>query len=292
MTIPLQKDAVQTNRIRAVNSNFFIYEDAQDRVIAFRAANIVENFTPDVADESPQFSIGAFSVYRSDEAIRCVYDGARRISAIFLPTDKKGLDGKITARIENYLSDAYQLDPNALSLRGAFESFERLVLDAADFCGCLTDISHEGDGIRSLPQYGYTQNNNCEHIAISLPIITLMYRQISALRGFNFKVTLKDSLPCLIFSAKVLFPDATASPTLSDFPEYSALCELLDGEIITKAKLSSVDEATDGQERLYRFSIVICPQTVDPRGILRAPAWQSHARAIIDEIDPDLEGKY
>ena len=114
-----------------------------------------------------------------------------------------------------------------------------------------------------------------------------MYRRISALRGFNFKITFSDGIPCLVFSAKVILGDKN-----NDIPECSALLKITGTDDLTFVhKLTELDEDCDSG-KLFKLSLAICPQTADPKGILRAPEWKKHTETILSKIDLDVPGRF
>lgn len=290
MIFPIYKEAVQTDRIRKTDNELFLFKDEDSQPIAFRSCDINDPAIPDLALDKLLFEIGAFSFYEGGNCIYFLYHGARRIVGCISPLDRTLRDERMARDIELYFRKAYSLDPYAVSLRTAFVGFGELVSSAAEFCGCLTDIMSDDPESSCFSQYQISvDNTGCEHIAVALPILALMFRRISALRGFNFKITLKDSLPCLIFSAKILIEEIGKIKAPDDIREYSALTDILgDNGMIVDARIRELD----GDEKLHRLSIVLCPQTVDPRGILRAPVWRQQAKRIIDSIDVDLDGKY
>lgn len=293
MVFPNCKENVQTDRIKSFDNELFFFSEGNGIPFADRSSDIITPTVP-AAFGKLLFDVGAFSLYESQGELYCLYHGTRRIVARISPLNNTPI-GEITVRkLEDYLWSAYRLDPYAITARMAFERFEILVSSVAEFCGCLTDILQDGGDPLSIPPYALSvQNVNCEHIALSLPIISLMFRRISSLRGFNFKVTVNGDLPCLIFSAGILPDNFGVTPDLSQIPEYSQLLDTVgDDGLIIGARIREVDETEDHGDRVYRLSLAICPQTVDPRGILRAPVWREQTKDILDSLDIDLEGKY
>lgn len=290
--LSLYKEAVKTDRIVKFTNDLSFYRYGELKPFAFRSADIDKQTAPEI-DGRTLFELGAFTIYENRGEIYCIYHAACKIIARITPLNGKAIDSNTLRKIKEYLADAYLLDPYTVSVRSAFEKYDRTVSAVADFCGCLTDIMSEYNAFDSFDYYPKFNSINCAHIAISLPIISLMYRRISALRGFNFKVTFKDSLACLIFSAKVIFPNAEVPSDVSDIREYSVLRDILGGDgLIVGARLKTVEESGENGEGIYRLSIAILPQTVDPRGILRAPVLGRQAENIIDSLDIDLDGKY
>ncbi len=286
MLFPAYQETVQIDRIKKFDNELFFFNDNHSKPFASRSSNADKSAVLAVLPEEPATVIGAFSLYRDGEKLYCAYKGVRKIVAYISRSDDRTVN-----EIEKYLKKAYTLDPYAISARAAFEGFEELVCTVSEFCGCLTDIVSDGADANYFPLYGSSlENVNCEQVALSLPIVALMFRHFSALRGFNFKVTLKDSLPCLIFSARALLGDID---TPSDIPEYSALTDILgDDGLVIGARIKELDEYTESGEQIYRLSLAVCPQSFDPRGILRAPAWRQRVKTLIEDLDIELIGKY
>ena len=293
MLFPAYKESVRIDRIKKLDTDLFFFRNDEGKPFAYRSSGGEHTDVSAITSKDPISSIGAFSLYEKGGEVYCIYDGARKVSAKITPSGKSDSAHASARKIEEYLKDAYRLDPYAISAQTALEGFENLVFTAAELCGCLTDVGRDTE-TNFHPRYAVSSENvNCEYIALSLPIIALMFRRISALRGFNFKVTLKDSLPCLIFSAKVLFDDEEAPREPSDISEYSALCDIFGDEgLIIGGRIKESDEITESGKAIYKLSLAVCPQTFDPRGILRAPAWRAKVKNIIDELDVDIEGKY
>ena len=286
MLSPAYKESVRVDRIKKFDNELFFFNGNQNKPFAYRSADGDGATVLETVYTAPSSVIGAFSLCRDGDRLCCTYDGANKITALI-----SGAEAWTENVIEEYLRRAYALDPYAVSARAAFEGYEELATRAADFCGCLTDVMHDGTAADYFPIYGASiENANCEQIAITLPIVALMFRRLSALRGFNFKVTFKDSLPCLIFSARALLGDIKEP---ADIPEYSALADTLgDNGLVIGSRIKRLDEYTESGEPIYRLSLAVCPQSFDPRGILRAPAWRQRVKDLIDDLDIELTGKY
>lgn len=275
---------------RQFDDEFLIFKRDECRPFAHRSPNsdACRNRGTDASDTI--FEFDRFRLYGNEKEIRCKYDGRPLLTARLLSlNDKKTFGKRDIDEIINYFSAAYNLDPYSLPHVSAVSRLEELVSRVADFCGCLSDIYRED---AKETDYGFLPENkqNCSFIAVSLPIIALMYRRISALRGFNFKVSFVDSLPCLGFSAKILIEQE--KPKATDIPEYATLCEIADSDkLIIAARLIKLEE-DDFEDGLYRLSVVICPQDIDPRGLLRAPGRLKKTRNIIDKFDFNIPGKY
>ncbi len=226
--------------------------------------------------------IGEFEISRADKDLICRYIGKPSGFALIAPLAEEGDVFDKTEVVLGYLRAAYSLELSARCIEG----FEDIIFRLAERCGCLTDIYREDD-TKPIP---IAQGKpDSAFIAVSLPIIALMYRRISALRGFNFKITFADGLPCLVFSAKVILPDGDC---IDDIPEHFRLCRLSNTDEISYVyRMSEIDEICDGG-RMFKLSLAICPQTVDPRGILRAPEWKRHTESILSKIDLDVPGRF
>ncbi len=291
--LSLYKEPVTVNRIKKMDTELFLYRYGESKPFAFRSANNENPIAPTVGGNE-LFTIGAFSLYEDRGELYCIYRGSSKLVARISPLKSSLLRTNTVKQLEEYFLNVYLLDPCAVSLRSAFERFDKAVSEVAAFCGCLTDIMSEyGDSVVP-PQYpSYFENPNCAHIAVSLPVISLMYRRISALRGFNFKVTVKDSCLCLIFSAKVVFPDGELPHSPDDIREYSVLSDILGSEgLIIGAKLREVEGSDENGECIYRLSLAISPQAVDQTGLLRSSVMRQKARELFDGLDIELDGKY
>lgn len=236
------------------------------------------------AEESLIDRIGEFNISRADKDLICRYVSKPSGFALIAPLDEdKNTFDKADAVI-GYLHAAYSLE---LSTR-CVERFEDIIFRLAERCGCLSDIYREDNGI-NLPLGIAKGKPDSAFIAVSLPIIALMYRRISALRGFNFKITFADGLPCLVFSAKVILRD---NEGLADIPEHLRLCEITQSDEISYVyRLSEIDEDCSCG-RLFRLSLAICPQTADPSGVLRAPEWKMYTESVLSKIELDVPGRF
>ena len=228
--------------------------------------------------------IGEFEISRTKKELICKYIGKPSVFALIAPLDEESDIFNKTEAVIGYLRAAYSLEIS----RKCIEGFEDIILRLTERCGCLSDIYREDIGI-NLPLGIPKGKPDSAFIAISLPIIALMYRRISALRGFNFKITFADGLPCLVFSAKVILRD---NEGIADIPEHLRLCEITHSDEISYVyRLSEIDEDHNGG-RLFRLSLAICPQTADPSGVLRAPEWKMHTEGILSKIELDVPGRF
>lgn len=275
---------------RKFENEFLIFKEDENRPFAHRSPNLETCGNRETDESDTLFEFDRFHLYGNEKELCCKYNGNPALSARLLLLDNKKTFGKRDVDvIVNFISAAYNLDPYTLPRVSAISAFEDLISRVADFCGCLTDIYRE-DIKENI--YGFLPENkqNGSFIAVSLPIIALMYRRISALRGFNFKVSFVDSFPCLGFSAKILLD--RDKPKATDIPEYATLCELADSDkLIIAARLIKLTEE-DSPDELYKLSVVICPQDIDPRGLLRAPVRIKKTQSIIDKFDFNIPGRY
>ncbi len=238
------------------------------------------SYNINVKDIATIEKIGRFDISKSEKQIICRYRGNPAGYAVIAPLEDKSYLSEKAEIIIDYLRAAYSLELSAKDI----EKFEEFTDRIAGRCGCLTDIYREESNIKDSFRID-TAKPDSAFIAISLPIIALMYRRISALRGFNFKITFAEGLPCLVFSAKVILSDKD-----SVIPEREALCSIAGtDELSFVHRLQELGEECDGG-KLFKLSVGICPQTVDPRGILRAPEWKRHTDNILSKIDLDVPG--
>jgi hypothetical protein len=226
--------------------------------------------------------IGQFRITDAENVLICRYIGKPALSAVIAPLDNSSNIADKAEPLIGYLRAAYSLE---LSVKD-IEKFEELTARLAERCGCLTDIYRE-DNILDLPFGLDSAKPDSAFIAVCLPIIALMYRRISALRGFNFKITFADGLPCLVFSAKVILSDKD-----SIIPEQQALSRITGTDGLSFIhRISDLGEECNGGS-LFRLSVAICPQTSDPRGILRAPEWKKRTENTLSKIDLDVPGRF
>lgn len=256
---------------------------AEGEKLPFAYRSPVPEITPYSFAEAKMIErIGEFEISRADKGLICRYIEKPSGFALIAPLTEEGDIFDKTEVVIGYLRAAYSLELSTKCIEG----FEDIVFRLAERCGCLTDIYREDDSNRLPIAQGKPDS---AFIAVSLPIIALMYRRISALRGFNFKITFADGLPCLVFSAKIILPDGGC---IDDIPEHCRLCKLSNTDEVSYVyRMSEIDEEYDGG-RMFKLSLAICPQTIDPRGILRAPEWKMHTESILSKIDLDLAGRF
>lgn len=264
----------------AFDDKLLLFAEGEALPFAYRSP-VPENIPYSIARESPIERIGEFEITRAGNDIICRYIGKPSGFAVISPVTENCRLFEKSEVVIDYLRAAYSLELSAKCI----DSFEDIIYRIAEKCGCLTDIYREDDGAR-LP---FAQGKpDSAFIVLSLPIIALMYRRISALRGFNFKITFADGLPCLVFSAKVILPDID----IRNIPEHNRLCEISQTEEISYIyRLSEIDEECNGG-KLFKLSLAICPHAVDPRGILRAPEWRKHTESILSKIELDVPGRF
>ncbi len=272
------------NRKKAAASfddKLLLFAEGEKIPFAYRSP-IPENTPYTITKEVLVEKIGEFEISRADKKLICRYIGKSSGFALIAPLAEESDIFDKTEVLLGYLRAAYSLELSTRCIAG----FEDIIFRLAERCGCLTDIYREDDTKPIIIAQGRPDS---AFIAVSLPIIALMYRRISALRGFNFKITFADGLPCLVFSAKVILSDGDC---IDDIPEHCRLCKLANTDEISYVyRMSEIDEICDGG-RMFKLSLAICPQAVDPRGILRAPEWKKHTENILLKIDLDVPGRF
>lgn len=172
------------------------------------------------------------------------------------------------------------------------DSVEQIVKLIADYCGCNTDIYRDSEILTFNASTGKI-NSEGALICSVVAILSLLFRRLSALRGFNFKYTHSRGLPCLQFSANILL-DHDAHGIDSE-PEYKAVCDLIGSPdrfiaLSLGAPTIEAEEKSDG--RLCRLNLAFCALTRDPLGILRADEWSRKAKGIMDGIELDVPGRF
>ncbi|MBQ8259119.1 MAG: hypothetical protein IJY97_06095, partial [Clostridia bacterium] len=234
------------------DDKLLLFEEGERLPFAYRSP--VPEITPYSFAEARMIErIGEFEISRAGKDLICRYVGKPSGFALIAPLAEEGDAFDKAEVVLGYLRAAYSLE---LSMR-CIEGFEDIIFRLAERCGCLTDIYREDDRNRLPIAQGKPDS---AFIALSLPIIALMYRRISALRGFNFKITFADGLPCLVFSAKVILPDGNY---INDIPEHCRLLKLSNTDEVSYVyRMSEIDEECNGG-RMFKLSLAICPQTVD-----------------------------
>lgn len=231
----------------------------------------------------------SFSVYLDADCVTCNYSGRPDFSAAVIGLGDADFDSEEIARyILRALAEAYELDPYKVPRRSSYRMYEDFVVKSAGFCGCLTDIEREPsvDGY-PIPLASRSEKNSA-FVAMALPTVALMYRRLSALRGFNFKLTFAEELPCLVFSARII---AEGVEDASDIRELSFLRDLeKEGGLKVLTRLRECDD--DEEMKMCRLSVALCPQTPDPRGIMHAPAWKKRRDALLESLDLEVRGRF
>ncbi|MGM9641732.1 MAG: hypothetical protein ACI3XI_00850 [Eubacteriales bacterium] len=230
-----------------------------------------------------------FSVYRDTDCVICNYFGHPEFSAAVIGLKDADFDSEETARnILQALAEAYELDPYKVPRRSSYRMYEEFIVKVADFCGCLTEIDREVPN-DDFPIHHFSRSEkNSAFVAMALPTVALMYRRLSALRGFNFKLTFVEELPCLVFSARII---ADGIGDIADIRELAFLRDLeREGGLKVLARLRECDG--DEEPALCKLSVAVCPQTTDPRGILHAPAWKKRRDALLESLDLEVRGKF
>ncbi len=277
--------AERKKTVASFDNKLLLFAEGERLPFAYRSP--ISEITPySITKESLIERIGEFEISRADKDLICRYIGKPSGFALISPLAEDVIVFEKAEVVIGYLRAAYSLE---LSVK-CIDRFEDIIFRIAERCGCLTDIYREDDG-NALPIRIAQGKPDSAFIAVSLPIIALMYRRISALRGFNFKIIFADGLPCLVFSAKVILPDSEGVG-INDIPEHCHLCEISKTDEISYVyRLSEIDEECDSG-RMFKLSLAICPQAVDPRGILRAPEWKMHTESILSKIDLDVPGRF
>jgi hypothetical protein len=161
------------------------------------------------------------------------------------------------------------------------------VAAVADYFGCLTDINPPSEG--STSRFDRVASaNNAGVMLFALGAVCLIYRKISALRGFNFKLILEDDAVCFAFSARII---GEGICDINDIPGYRALRDLDSGKKITLyTRLAETDGQSDTQ--LYRLTVILTPQIEDPSGKLRAPEWKETVLKRFDKLEAEIIGRF
>ena len=164
----------------------------------------------------------------------------------------------------------------------------KFIAQTADYCGCLTDINLPEDNEMLLWGHYRESIGKSFSAIVALLAICLIFRRLSALRGFNFKLFFNDGLPALAFSAKIL---GKGIESIKDLPEYPALEDLdSNGDLTLYSRLTKLTPE-DGEE-LQRLTVILILHDEDPAGILRAPEWKFKQRASLDDLDLDIPGRF
>ena len=195
---------------------------------------------------------------------------------------------KAAYAVESRLNDAADILRSNLKLTPNRLHLNSLIAQTATFCGCLTDIAKPEEDEISLAIYSTPKGGSNYSAMIALSTVCLLYRRISALRGFNFKLIFNEGIPSLAFSAKILGKGING---IKDLPEYSALADLDSrGGIPVYSRLMKLTDE-DGEE-LYRLTLVLTLQAEDPKGLLRAPQWKERTRKTLDGLEIDIPGRF
>ncbi len=269
---------VKKQTTEVFDNKLLLFAEGEQVPFAYRAP-APENEPYSFPEGSLIDKIGQFRITDADNVLICRYIGKPALSAVIASLDNSSNIADKAEALIGYLRAAYSLE---LSVKD-IDKFEELIARLAERCGCLTDIYREDNITLGLDAV----KPDSAFIAVCLPIIALMYRRISALRGFNFKITFADGLPCLVFSAKVILSDQD-----SRIPEKQMLCRIsgTDGLSFIHRLSNLGEECHEGS--LFRLSVAICPQTSDPRGILRATEWKKRTENILSKIDLDVPGRF
>ena len=222
-----------------------------------------------------------FSISKVEGHLYCSVNAPDAPYAVILLHE--GNSGKdVEASAKSYFSSIDSIDLSDGLRSEDSSSVDSLIRGIADYCGCLTDINAP-DETRFLPNSRYAKSS--PYLAAALPTVCLLFRRLSALRGFNFKLIFPEGLPCLAFSARILSDGISSA---SDIPEYSALLEL--GGITVYSKL--IPEHDDDGDKISRLTVVISAQSSDPSGILHATEWKKALRERLDVTKIDISGRF
>ena len=222
------------------------------------------------------FNNGRLSISVCENRIYCVFGH----TAVITLQNKEDAP-RIAQEIENYFREAEKV----ISTPNDYFSVCSFIAKTATLCGCLTDISLQEDAGVSVSS---TERYSDSRSAIAaIGAVCLIYRRLSALRGFNFRLMFHKGLPYLTFSAKIL---GEGIESIKDIAEYPALVDLDSNGVTIYSRLMKLTPE-DGEE-LYRFTLVLALQADDPSGILRAPEWKAKTRELLDELDLDIPGRF
>ncbi len=267
---------------RLFGNSLFLFADNDRKPFAFRAPSPAEAVGISARDAETVLNINGFEILKVNGCVFCKYTKPPyyMLALKALPGEAFDHDKEISF-LRRMITAAYELDPYKMPRGSAFDMYADFVSKTARFCGCNTDIEREiSNSEYPLGDYPGAERNSA-FIVMAVTAIALMYRRLSALRGFNFKVIFADELPCLAFSARI-------TENAEDGTEMRFLNELAgDGGLDIITQISD-----DKEEGISRFSVGISPQTCDPRGILRAPAWRERSRRLLEKIDIEVKGKY
>lgn len=230
---------------------------------------------------------GELTVAIRDNRIYCRFGNEKDYTAIISFTEQKDML-KTAGEIERYFHDANVVLRSNLASRSNHDRLNGLIAQTSDFCGCLTDINQPDEGGELIHGNSASERRTDHSAMIALGTVCLLFRRISALRGFNFKLIFNEGLPSLAFSAKII---GGGIESIKDLPEYSALADLDSrGGITVYSRLMKLTPEDD--EELFRLTLVLTLQGEDPSGILRAPQWKERTRRTLDGLDLDVPGRF
>ncbi len=269
---------------RKFSDTLMLFKDEEDTPFAMRAPLDTAIPTAVKTDAEIVYEDEDFSISKVENIIYCSIKRSGAPRAVISQFDNiKGTD--TLKAVKSYFSLIPTIDFSHISMSSAFSTLGKLVNRVADYCGCLTDINAPDLSDR-ITAYTYTRGT--PYLAAALPTVCLLYRRLSALRGFNFKLIFPEDLPCLAFSARIL-GNNIACP--ADIPEYAALTELDEsGGLTVYSRLSEFPD--DDGEKIFKFTIILSPQSSDPRGILRAPEWKRKTKDGLHMLDIDIPGRF
>lgn len=241
----------------------------------------------DTAGDDIVFEQEHITVSKNNELIICSFGSCCRHKAVIKLNDAR--DAKLTVNhIKAYLLTAEKALLCLDSPRTGYQPIFDLIDKTAKYCGCLTDINlPENDEIFKYRDISGTKIKDHSCI-VALNAICLMFRRLSALRGFNFKMIFEKEAVWFAFSAKI---PAEEICDVKDIPECAALEDLdSNGGITVYHKL--LKPANSEIDGLGRLTVLFSIQTNDPKGILKAPEWRLRAKQSIDKLDLDIPGRF
>ena len=226
-------------------------------------------------------------VSTKDKLVFFNFESGCRHTAVISSESKETAERTADAALD-FLNSKEAEYPCVRSATQSYTTVCGIVSRIAEYCGCLTDIKLPE---KEAPLFTISARENYKNrpaVLLALSAICLIYRRMSALRGFNFKLVYEEGFTCLAFSANIIVTDISE---VSDIPGYRGLSDLDSRGSITL--YSRMSEATlPDCEGLCRLTVVISAQTEDPSGFLRAPDWKEQTRKKLDLLDFDVPGRF
>lgn len=215
------------------------------------------------------------------------FESTCRHTAVISSESKETAERTADAALD-FLSSKEAERPIVRSASQSYTTVYGIVSRIAEYCGCLTDINLPDDEAPLLAIPAREDYKSRPAVLLALSAICLIYRRMSALRGFNFKLVYEEGFIGLAFSANIIGADISE---VSDIPGYRGLSDLDSRGSITL--YSRISESTlPDCEGFCRLTVVISAQTEDPSGFLRAPDWKEQTRKKLDLLDFDVPGRF